>query len=1338
MAAIAEMYVRIGAQVDGLLAGLNDTDRRLRETSAGFDAAAGSAGGLRDIFLGGLGAEVVAGALTSAMAAVSDFVGSALDHLGEVEQINAQTAAAIRSTGGAAGVTAEQVGELANSIESATGVSGEMIQQGENLLLTFTNIKNRAGEGNDVFNKTTAIMADMSAALGTDAKGAALQLGKALNDPIQGVSALQRVGVSFTEGQKASIKAMQEHGNIAGAQKLILAELNKEFGGSAAAFGKTWPGILEKAGAAWENFGDALLGPLMPAFKAGMATMADTVNALANVIGEKGLAGALHEALGPRTEGLLIGIATAFTAAVVPSILATLPPLAAQAAMWVSTAAAALAAYAPVILMGASVAFIAGTIIKHWSEIPGAFSAYFSLAESTMLSWYQTARQVALNVGTAFGKVAEGIGKIFNQLFGGLGQEIQAAWNNLPDAVRGPLAGVANAFKGMAVEVGSFAAEIPGAIAGQVQKVTAAAYTMGGALGQEFQVGINQVKGYLGDLGAYINSFGADTVKAFTRIGDDAGEGHAAGHKKGGKKAVSEAEKAAKAIGKIFDDLGAKLASVGGKLAQAIAAGDLGEEIKAQTALVKTLEAALADLVKKKVSPSSSGFKELQAQLTGASERLADLKRTWDAFGRLEAPWKAQQAAFQDFQEAMQEARVQTLAVGEAFDVQGAKADALQKLTVGLIKAGFDPMGKILTAVREQMKGAAAASEDFATKLANKKFMVDFDEGTAQIQRRLTNLGPAFVGAGEQADLARRAWEQAGGMAGMSADQVEMLRAKADEASLAAGRGGLAFEAYTTATNNAGQAISNLRAGLAGIGEAIGLELNDPVTAAAANAVGLAMSLGQVAEAAPHVVDAVGKLSGDISTLMGSAQAGPFALAAAAAVAVGVALYKMGEDTSKVRARYDADIEAIAEETVKKADQMSDGWYRVGQDIMRIARGIRAAWDWMTGPTDEARRKMDELAQQMQQSRDQAKALTEAYNTLGESIRTGVEGATKSAIKAFMSGAGSMTSLLRDGIRNAIVDGMIEATLQKGLIQKQFGGLIDSIAIAATDGRNGEVERLIGQLGSQIPQVARQLESTFGTLKATLNKAFDPIQGIMDARGKAYEDAQWQANTLGSTDAAGLLKAKAAADEKALEALRDAGLGSSGAFQDILATLGKNRSALVAAEEAAKAAAKAAKDDGKDSAKALEAQQKAIREAYQGSFDVINAKLTQVANNSGTGSAEGQGLIAQLAKVRAEMDAAMRAAAASVPALASGGVTTGPALALIGEGRHREAVLPLSADTYRALAAGIASESRGAPASSGQVNIYITNTGKGRWTDQDAEELGAKIVTRLKREGVRV
>ena len=61
---------------------------------------------------------------------------------------------------------------------------------------------------------------------------AALQLGKALEEPEIGLSALRRVGVSFSEEQKEQIKVLSLTGRQAEAQSLILKALKEQVGGA--------------------------------------------------------------------------------------------------------------------------------------------------------------------------------------------------------------------------------------------------------------------------------------------------------------------------------------------------------------------------------------------------------------------------------------------------------------------------------------------------------------------------------------------------------------------------------------------------------------------------------------------------------------------------------------------------------------------------------------------------------------------------------------------------------------------------------------------------------------------------------------------------------------------------------------------------------------------------------------------------------------------------------------------------------------------------------------------------------------------------------------------------
>lgn len=159
----------------------------------------------------------------------------------ESNKITAQTAQVIKSTGGAANVTVASINRLTSSMMAKTGIDDETIKSGENMLLTFRNVRNEAGKNNDVFNQASSTLLDMTAALtGGNVTAAAtrkqaIQLGKALNDPIKGISALSRVGVQFTDQQKAQITTLVKSGHTLEAQKIILRELNTEFGGSAAA-----------------------------------------------------------------------------------------------------------------------------------------------------------------------------------------------------------------------------------------------------------------------------------------------------------------------------------------------------------------------------------------------------------------------------------------------------------------------------------------------------------------------------------------------------------------------------------------------------------------------------------------------------------------------------------------------------------------------------------------------------------------------------------------------------------------------------------------------------------------------------------------------------------------------------------------------------------------------------------------------------------------------------------------------------------------------------------------------------------------------------------------------
>lgn len=225
-------------------------------TVAGKGAGKGISGGI----LGGL--KGIAGPMAALFAAkkIVDFFGESIAGAVESQKVMKTTSAVIKATGGAAKISAPQVASLSEALAAKSGIDDEVIQSGANMLLTFKNVRNEAGQGAAIFNRATAAAVDLSAAGFGSVQGASKMLGKALNDPIKGISALSRAGVTFSQEQKDQIKNWVAHGDILKAQKAIMAEVESQVGGVAAANAT----MGDKVSVAWGNFQEKVGGLVLP------------------------------------------------------------------------------------------------------------------------------------------------------------------------------------------------------------------------------------------------------------------------------------------------------------------------------------------------------------------------------------------------------------------------------------------------------------------------------------------------------------------------------------------------------------------------------------------------------------------------------------------------------------------------------------------------------------------------------------------------------------------------------------------------------------------------------------------------------------------------------------------------------------------------------------------------------------------------------------------------------------------------------------------------------------------------------------------------------------------
>lgn len=219
----------------------------------------------------------VGGAAAAAGMAV---VGRSLVEAGETAGTsNAKIEQILKSMGqfpGASDKVAAGLIKQAEAMALKTGIDQNQIKQAQATLATFDQVGKSAGQMGGTFERATQISADLSAAGLASVESASVMLGKALNDPVKGITAMTRVGVSFTEQQQDQIKAMVKAGNTAGAQEVILKALEKQVGGVAAATANStdqmkvkWSQVKEAAGlklqAALAAVADVMVNRVFPA-----------------------------------------------------------------------------------------------------------------------------------------------------------------------------------------------------------------------------------------------------------------------------------------------------------------------------------------------------------------------------------------------------------------------------------------------------------------------------------------------------------------------------------------------------------------------------------------------------------------------------------------------------------------------------------------------------------------------------------------------------------------------------------------------------------------------------------------------------------------------------------------------------------------------------------------------------------------------------------------------------------------------------------------------------------------------------------------------------------------
>jgi len=254
MAVIGNLVANLVADTSRFTAPMQQAEAQVNRTASAIRSSSGGLMGGVNAIVGGIGAAISGVALLGGAAAVG-MAGAMSVTIAARKQV-AKLEAVVASTGGAAGFTAAEIIDFADSLELVNDVNADVTTSAAAVLATFTQIKG------DVFKDALVSAQDLSAVMGQDMQSSIVQIGKALNDPITGLTALRRVGVSFSEQQREQITQMVKAGDVMGAQKMILAELKTEFGGAAQAMSNPFVILQNIAGRAIEGIGALALPTL--------------------------------------------------------------------------------------------------------------------------------------------------------------------------------------------------------------------------------------------------------------------------------------------------------------------------------------------------------------------------------------------------------------------------------------------------------------------------------------------------------------------------------------------------------------------------------------------------------------------------------------------------------------------------------------------------------------------------------------------------------------------------------------------------------------------------------------------------------------------------------------------------------------------------------------------------------------------------------------------------------------------------------------------------------------------------------------------------------------------
>ena len=282
-----------------------------------------------------------------------------------------------KSMGESTDAAARASADYASALAVQIGQEDETIMAAQAKIATFKHVSDETARMAGIYDRATAAAFDLQATGFGDAAGNAVQLGKALEDPIKGITALRKAGVTFTAEEQNKIKTLVASNKLLDAQKMVLGAVEKQVGGVAAATATDSAKMAVAIGEIAETAGAALL----PVMKEIFAIVTPVVGAFRQFVEE-------HPGIVKAVAAIGLGML-----ALGVTMKAVTASISFFGAVWAAM---------PIIAAVAAIAAAAYLVYTYWDEIVGFLSGV-----------WEGIKNIFRPIGRFFSAIWNGVVKVF-------------------------------------------------------------------------------------------------------------------------------------------------------------------------------------------------------------------------------------------------------------------------------------------------------------------------------------------------------------------------------------------------------------------------------------------------------------------------------------------------------------------------------------------------------------------------------------------------------------------------------------------------------------------------------------------------------------------------------------------------------------------------------------------------------------------------------------------------------------------------------------------------------------------------------------------------------------